>query len=375
MKKRILVFIDWFDPGYKAGGPIRSAVNFVKHMQHDYDVYVFTTDRDLGSAQAYADILVDTWLNYDEAAKVFYASPGKLQYNFIKQVLQQIQPHYVYLNSMYSRFFTIYPLLIGGKHQTVLAPRGMLKDSAIQFKPIKKKLFLQLFKWMGVPKRIVFQATDTTEVQDIQKYFGGHVQVALLSNFPGYVPPYPGGIDKKAGKLDVIFIGRLHPIKNLDFLLQLLAGVHGNIKLTVVGSEEDKAYTGRCKAMASALPAHMNVRFLGEIPNKELPVIIKEHHIFALPTKGENFGHAIFEALAAAKPVLISDQTPWRQLERIQAGWDLALNRQDLFKKALQTAVDFDQKQYDSWTRGAWEHANAAGAKNKLKESYHNLFN
>ena len=44
---------------------------------------------------------------------------------------------------------------------------------------------------------------------------------------------------------------------------------------------------------------------------------IARSDVFLLPTGGENFGHAIFEALSCGVPVLISDQTPWRGLEAI----------------------------------------------------------
>ena len=55
-KRKILLFADWYEPGYKAGGPIRSCANFVHNMQSEYSVYVFTTDRDLGSDESYKDI-------------------------------------------------------------------------------------------------------------------------------------------------------------------------------------------------------------------------------------------------------------------------------------------------------------------------------
>lgn len=348
-------------------------------MQHDYDVYVFTTDRDLGATAPYENIVTDTWVTYDDQVKVYYASPAQLGYATIKCILQQIQPRHIYLNSMYSRFFTIYPLLLskrnGWKSNVVLAPRGMLKQSAIQFKQGKKKIYLQAFKWLDLHKHITFQATDETEYDDIKKYFGQTAQVVLAPNNHGYVPSYQPGFPKIKGTLKIIFIGRIHPIKNLDFLLQALKDVTGSVSLTVVGSAEDKAYTERCQHIAASLPAHISVQFAGEIPNNQLPVIIKEHHIFGLPTRGENFGHAIFEALAAAKPVLISDQTPWRQLEQAKAGWDLALDRPDLFTKALQQAVDFDQVQYDAWTKGAWDYINATVTQTQLKETYQKLFN
>ena len=55
---------------------------------------------------------------------------------------------------------------------------------------------------------------------------------------------------------------------------------------------------------------------------------------FFFPTLGENYGHVIYEALDSGCPVLISDQTPWRGLSEVGAGWDLPLDKPDLFRQA-----------------------------------------
>ena len=65
-RRSILLFTDWFEPGFKAGGPIRSCVHFVQQMKEAYNIYVFTTDRDLNETAAYPNIETDTWLEYDQ---------------------------------------------------------------------------------------------------------------------------------------------------------------------------------------------------------------------------------------------------------------------------------------------------------------------
>ncbi|WP_276480578.1 glycosyltransferase [Paraflavitalea pollutisoli] len=379
LRRSILVFIDWFDPGYKAGGPIRSAVNFVKHMQSDYDVYVFTADRDLGATEPYEGIKANEWINYDQRVSVFYCSPDRLSMNTVKGVLDEVNPSVIYLNSMFSRFFTIYPLLAsrqkGWPARVVLAPRGMLRSSALQFKSLKKKIYLSLFRVLGLSRHISFQATDDTEFKDIKKTFGQETETVLAPNWPGYIPPYPGSLPKLPGQLNVLFVGRLHPIKNLDVLLTCLQPVQGNIVLTIIGNEEDKGFATRCRDIAEGLSAGIRVDFRGEIPNHKLPAILAEHHIFGLPTQGENFGHAIFEALAAGKPALISDQTPWRQLSAAYAGWDLSLAHQQQFTAALQQATAFGQEEYDKWSKGAWLFVQQKVNIQELNIIYQKLFN
>jgi glycosyltransferase involved in cell wall biosynthesis len=377
-KPVILLFADWFEPGYKAGGPIRSCLYFVQQMKAQYDIHVFTTDRDTDDTAPYKNVVVDKWIPFDDGVQIFYCSPALLNWKHIRKQVVAVKPHFVYLNSMFSRYCTIYPLLLKWRGLTdaklVLSPRGMLKASALQFKPAKKKVFLSVFRLLGLPKHIHFHATDQTEWNDIRGQFGEGVNVTLAPNFPGVVEQYPGNLPKKAGELFMIFVGRLHPIKNLDYLLNLLPRVKGNISLTIVGSEEDKAYIAACKNIVESYPPGVGVTFTGEIPNKDLTHIIARHHIFALPTKGENFGHAIFEALAAGKPVLISDQTPWRNLEAMQAGWDLPLQQPAAFVAALQQAVDFNQQQYNTWSKAAWQHVKDLVAADSLRKKYYKLF-
>lgn len=56
---------------------------------------------------------------------------------------------------------------------------------------------------------------------------------------------------------------------------------------------------------------------------------------FFVPTKGENFGHVFIEALSAGVPILVSDKTPWRDLEAKGVGWDISLHKQENFVSVI----------------------------------------
>ena len=86
--------------------------------------------------------------------------------------------------------------------------------------------------------------------------------------------------------------------------------------------------------------------------------------LFLLPTRGENFGHAIFDALEVGLPVLISDQTPWRELEQIGAGWSLSLADPDRFAAAIDRMAALGPGERIALRRGA-----RALAESSLQES------
>ena len=376
LRSRIMLFTDWYEPGFKAGGPIRSCVNFATQMKEDYDIYIFTSDRDLDDKQSYAQIESNQWIERG-GVEVFYASPGSLNWESILVHIQQVKPDYLYLNSMYSRYFTIYPLLMKRmgmiKGQVILAPRGMLKSTAIQYKTGKKKIFFQLLRLLNIHRKIIFHATDSTEADDIKKLFGNGSRIKQISNFPPHQKILQP-ISKNTGDIRMAFAGRVHPIKNLLFLLHCLQTVCGKITLTIIAPVEDEAYWRECSSVIQKLPETVNVVLCEDVPHHEIEQLIYEHHLFVLPTLGENFGHAIFEALSAGRPVLISDQTPWRNLQQSHAGWDLPLSNPAAFVKVLQQVADMDDETFQQWSAGAWQYAKDFAESSNLKEKYKKLF-
>ena len=377
-RKKILLFADWYEPGFKAGGPIRSCVNFVHYMRGDYRVDVFTSDRDLNAAAPYEGIRADTWNEGPQESRIYYSSPAMSGWRNIRRQLRESAPDFIYLNSMFSPRFTILPLMIAGglglRGRVVLSPRGMLRASALQFKPLKKKLFLRFLRWSGLSRGIHFHATDQTELQDVQRHFGASAKVSLIPNFPAALPASFSTLSKTRGEAALIFVGRVHPIKNLDFLLKTLREVRATIRLTIVGSIEDSGFWQQCKELIGGLPAHIVVTHAGELPHHELPALLALHHLFVLPTQGENFGHAIQEALATGRPVLISDQTPWRNLQATCAGWDLSLNEPGAFRQAIEELAGLDQQGFDLRCQAAYRFVQQFTAGLTLHKDYLQLF-
>lgn len=80
---------------------------------------------------------------------------------------------------------------------------------------------------------------------------------------------------------------------------------------------------------------------------------VANYDLFILPTRGENFGHAIAESLLAGTPVLIADTTPWRGLEAAKAGADLPLDDREQWLRFLRTFAALDPAQRLEWRYGA----------------------
>lgn len=377
-KKKLLILVDWFFPGYKAGGPIKSCINLCAALNNQYDMYVLTTDTDHLETEPYEGIPTNQWVyNQQLNVHIYYAKKSTLTVKQIGTQIKYCNADFIYLNHLFSPRFVVYPLWLAFKKiikgRMVVCPRGALYNSALSVKRFKKKPLLLLYKWLSIHKLITFHATNKREEEAIQQYFpGSKVQVA--DNLPSLTQEPFVSVNKNAGELKCIFIARIVAIKNLAFLLQVLMQVKQQVQLTVAGPIEDEAYWKECKKMIAQLPKNISVDYIGPQPNNLLADLIRQHHLFVLPTTGENFGHSIFEAMLAGRPVLISDQTPWLNLQRKNAGWDLPLSRQNGFEDVLNQLADYSQVDFDRLAKAAYDFAKEFVKENESAKQYKVLF-
>lgn len=379
-RKKILILVDWFVPGYKAGGPIQSCKNFVKAFKDEYDLYIITSDRDIGDTIPYKGIQLNHWIKYDTTVNIYYASNKKLNFSVMGKLISEVQPDYIHLNNMFSPNFTIIPLLLKLskkiKGKIILSPRGMLQDGAMNFKTTKKKLFLTVFRFFKIPQKITFHATDDQEKKDIVKYFPEASHIFVAGNFSSAIDLEWAPVIKVPGELKLIFLSRISPKKNLLYVLKLLAenSFKATIILDIAGSIEDKVYWEECKDTIKRMPSNVHVTYLGSIRNDEIYETYSHYHVFILPTLGENFGHAIFEAFLAGKPVLISDKTPWKNLSYNKAGYEIPLSEPMKFKEVIQIFADLNQGGYNLWSRSAYSYAKQYQAASETKSKYKEIF-
>jgi len=365
-------------PGYKAGGPIQSCANIAFALKNEYGIYVLTADTDHGDIQPYSDIIPNKWLtNIDPLIHVYYAKKKTLSARQLAREINETEADYIYLNHLFSPYFVLLPLwlkYIGKiKSRMVVCPRGALYDSALTVKKYKKIPFLFLFKLLGVHKRVLFHATNDREAAAIKKYFPGS-EIIIANNLPKIDQPQYVSCNKTKGIIKCIFIARIVPIKNLLYLLNCLEKVKATVELTIIGPVEDHMYWEECKKKMAQLPANISIENMGTKQNDQLTAILQQHHLFILPTTGENFGHSIFEAMLAGRPVLISDQTPWLQLNKMNAGWDLPLNDPNGFVKAIEESAGWDQQQFDEHAKASWQYAHQFITNPNLIKEYHQLF-
>lgn len=328
---RILIFIDWFLPAYKAGGPIISVKNIINQFSEKFSFYIVTSDRDMGDINSYENIDLNEWINVKNKYQIIYLSPTKQNTKTYKEIINYVKPNKIYVNSLFSYRFSILPIFALKKLelniQVILAPRGMLGKGAIANKSFKKLTFIYLTKYLSVFKDFIWHASTNEEKREINKYYGDKVDVKIAQNIPSLnEKTFPKKSKINNDKLSLLFVSRISVKKNLYFLLDsLLKSKYKNdIELNVVGPIEDQSYFMKCKNFY--INEKLNVNFHGSIPHDKMINYFNNADIFVLPTHHENYGHVIIEALFYGMPVLISRNTPWRKLDEFGVGFDEELD-------------------------------------------------
>ena len=355
-KPQVLVLIDWYKPFFKAGGPVRSMVNMVEHLHDRIDFHIVTGDRDYMADHRSEEVRTDGWIAGENGERIWYASKEKRTLRNWFNLLASADHDVVYCNGLFSRWSTIIPLWIlrGSQQRRIVAVRGMLAKGPMSQRPLKKRLFIFIMKMIGCFKGVEFQATNQEEVNDIKRWIGRSVKIHLVPNLPRKQRSALIPIRKVQGELKLISPARIAEEKGTLFAIERLRNVKGNVMFDLYGTVYDQVYWQLCEKAIAALPPNVTVTLHGQLDNEEVMRVIAGSHMLYMPSTGENFGHAMFEALSVGRPLLISDRTPWRHLEGHKAGWDLPLEDPDRFADALQKAVDMDDREFQQLVLGSF---------------------
>lgn len=363
--KSILLFIDWFLPGYKSGGPVTSNANMIRWLSSYINFKVVTRNSDYTEPEIiYPNILSDTWVSQD-SFKCWYFSEKRLSVFSIYKILKNNYSEIIYINGIYSFYFSLLPLIISkwlSKEKIIVSPRGMLSQQALMVKSFKKKTFIFFVKFLGFYKNVAFHCTSEQEMKDVHTVLGKNKNVVFAQNFPKPISSVKNKYQKVPGKLKLTYLARISPEKNLLFILKLLSEIKEiEIQLEIYGSIYNHDYWNECKNIIKSIPSNIKVEYNNAISPDEVPGVLAETGFMVLPTTGENFGHSILESLSVGTPVLISDKTPWsfnmNRNNNVNAGWDISLDDKNSWLERIQYISLLDHDSYIKHSEAAYEFA------------------
>ncbi len=345
-KGTILTFVHHYLPGYKSGGPIQTISNITEALGDEFTFRIVCADRDSLDTSPYPDISVNSWCKVGKAM-VHYTPPCNHSIRYWLHLLR-VTPHdVVYLNSFFDQKFSLLPMLATmfrgtASKPVMIAPRGEFSPGAIAIKSWKKEPYLITARRLGLYRNILWHASTNEESHLIQQQFGKASRVSTAINLPSMsnLPLFEINEISSLETFRIIYLSRITRKKNLDFGLSVLAKTRVKLIFDIWGVPADLAFWRKCQTLIRTMPNHITVNYRGEAQHSEVFNILSKYDLLFLPTHGENYGHVIAESIACGTPVLLSDQTPWRNLKNEGVGWDLSLNDGvNTFRDAIEAAA------------------------------------
>lgn len=145
-----------------------------------------------------------------------------------------------------------------------------------------------------------------------------------------------------AGRIVVLFLGRINFKKGLDILAKAFSAVtrrRRDLHLLIVGPDDD-GLSARVKRRLRQGGALEHVTFTGLLSDQRKWSVLRDSHMFVLPSYSENFGIAVVEAMEAGLPVIVSDRVNiWREVAAEGAGLVVGLRSEEV-GSAIETLAD-----------------------------------
>ncbi len=372
---KIMILTGGYIPAKNYGGPVLSLQGMCNAIGDRIQIYVLTNDHDLKSRKR-LDGINPGW-NTVGYAKVFYLRDHGIWLPTMKRIIKEVMPDLIYVNSLFYAKMMIPAKILNLNMDipVILAPRGELYRNQMRIKFSKKIAYLWLFRYIMTLGNFYFHSTSDEETKQIQRYFlNSKSRVFQVTNIPAIPHINVDKSEKKSGLSRLVFLARISREKNLLFALQALHGVRGDVTYDIYGNIEDQGYWEQCLAEIRRLPKNVSVRYLGVCDRERISDVLSSHDFLLFPTFSENYGHSIVESMLCGCPVIISPETPWKDLQCNNAGWVLSLNDRSGWKRVIEQTVQMTSEEYNQLSKNAREYIRKKVQVNKLGQEYITMF-
>lgn len=386
-KRKVLFLNPYYLPGFRSGGPQQTIKNVVDTFGDDYSMYILTYDHDMGVKEKYPDIK-SGW-NQVGKAKVMYLDDNGYSIRVISHIAKGMDV--LYCCGLWERptIKALFAQRLGMiRCKVVIAPMGVFSKGAICQKKIKKRGFLALFNIIGCFKNITWSFSSELEKKDAEREMGGITKYIIAEDLPRAVEPWALDLlnhcsvnkertvfKKEPGELRIVFLSRICYQKNLLVALYILDKEwNGSIFFDIYGSIEDKKYWEQCQIEMKKINTSVIVKYRGEVKSESVPKTLRNYHALLLPTRGENFGHVIYEGLSSGCLPIISDQTIWNDLEKRGCGFVSPLEDIEKYRLAIQQVLMMNQEQIVKVKTDAIQYASEKYKASIENSNYKKLF-
>jgi glycosyltransferase involved in cell wall biosynthesis len=332
--ERILHATPYFAPAYVYGGPPRSVLALCHGLQRaDVRVSVVTTTANGAGELAPEVTAAETF----EGVRVEYLPRGFPRRSFaaprLTAILERHRRDYdlVHVHGCWNFFgWATARWCRRAGVPYVVSPRGMLHPWSFAHGRIRKALAYRLIEARTLQGARFIHTTSDEETRIVSALGVGADIVMIPNGVDAAAPQAPAAIDEfrrrigaHSGDFVLLFLGRLHPKKGLDVLVdafRMALRTHRHLFLVLAGSGDD-GYVARLREDTRDLQEQHRIVFPGFLDGDDRRLALASADAFVLTSHSENFGLSVAEALAAGLPVVVSRDCPWQQVEEWSAGF------------------------------------------------------
>lgn len=326
-KTKVLMLTNHYLPCLNSGGPVITMQNIVKAFSDKVDFYFCCLNHDMNSNENYP-FETNKFINKNT---YFVMYVEKFTKQFLFDLINNTQFDAICcfgIYSIYTRYIISNSKLLN-KNKVIVFPMGSFSRSAINHKKIKKELFFLLYRKKMLSPKLYWSFTDYTEFS-LAKSKLKKINQENCYFCPDVVVDTPLLVSNN--NKGVVFISRIMEIKGLLEAILYLKSISYKGTFDIYGPIEDTNYWSKCqKELNDSL---IQWAYKGFIEHDVIIKVFSEYNIFLFPTKGENFGHVIFESLCGGcLPIVTPNRTIWDHLlNKIPYYKEISLNLNNFFK-------------------------------------------
>jgi glycosyltransferase involved in cell wall biosynthesis len=323
---RILQILPHYYPAVRYGGPIRSVHALARDLAaRGHEVHVFTSSMD---GEADLPIPVGAAMDLD-GVKVRYFPvrwPRRLCRCPAMQKALRREVHTFDVVHMHSVFqwptFAAARAAAASGVPYLSAPRGMLGHAVIQAKSAYiKSAWIRLIERRTLREAAGLHVTSDVEAREIGALGLPLPKVFCVPNSVTW-PAEPRTIAQTPyvglPKDYILFLSRIDPKKGLDRLIEAAQFFEQPV---VIAGNEESGYGAHLRRRVAQLKLERQVHFIGAVADEHKWALYQNAGLFILPSKSENFGNVVAEAMAMGCPVITTPDVGLAELvQEYEAG-------------------------------------------------------
>jgi glycosyltransferase involved in cell wall biosynthesis len=207
----------------------------------------------------------------------------------------------------------------------VISPRGMLHAAAVRRGRWRKRIAFEVLERRNLATAVRVHTTAYDESEELSA-FVDRSRMVMIPNGVDLPPVERGRSDFRerfgipASAPLVVFLGRIHPIKRLDLLIEAMrhaTQTTPSARLVIAGPDEGGHLTSLRPQLDRLGGA---VHSIGAVLDGDKWALLREAAVLAMCSDSESFGMSVVEAMATGIPVVVTHTCPWREVNERHCG-------------------------------------------------------